>query len=167
MGQVESSLAATSSIGSMASQSGVTSIRTNSWAATASFRGSTSNNSTTTPNEQTNNGFVTVQYPLTNNGFTTVQNPLRNQPKAISPHSMGSHLYAVNGTSTSYWERCSIGGKPRWARKRIADSFVRCVLIDGSVIAVGRVLLTTTTLESSRRTTTPYLPTYEIHWCIL
>jgi hypothetical protein len=24
-----------------------------------------------------------------------------------------------------------------------------------------------TTLESSRRTTTPYLPTYEIHWCIL
>ena len=51
MGQVESSLAATSFIGSMASQSGVTSIGTNSWAATASFRGSTSNGSTTTPNE--------------------------------------------------------------------------------------------------------------------
>jgi hypothetical protein len=57
IGQVESSLAATSSIGSMASQSGVTSNGTNergslnSWAATASFRGSTFNGSTTTPNE--------------------------------------------------------------------------------------------------------------------
>jgi hypothetical protein len=53
-------------------------------------------------------------------------------------------------TSTRWMGRvlpieCSlIGGKPRWARKRIADSFVRCVLIDGSIVAVGRVLLTTT-----------------------
>jgi hypothetical protein len=67
-----------------------------------------------------------------------------------SPHSMGSHLYAVNGTSTSYWERSLIGGKPRWARKRIADSFVRCMLINGNVIAIGRVLLTTITPELPR-----------------
>jgi hypothetical protein len=60
MGQVESSLAVTFSIGSMASQSGVTSIRTNSWAAAASFRGLISNGSIITLNEQTNNGFVTV-----------------------------------------------------------------------------------------------------------
>jgi hypothetical protein len=84
MGQVKSSLAATFSIGSIASQSGVTNIGTNSWAAAASFRELTSNGSTITPNKQTNNGFATVQYPLINNGFTTVQNPLHNQPKAIS-----------------------------------------------------------------------------------
>jgi hypothetical protein len=51
IGQVESSLAATSSIGLMVPQSGITSIGTNSWAATANFRGSTFNKSITTPNE--------------------------------------------------------------------------------------------------------------------
>jgi hypothetical protein len=51
MGQVESSLAATSFIGLMASQSGVTSIGINSWAAAASFRGSIFNGNTTTPNK--------------------------------------------------------------------------------------------------------------------
>jgi hypothetical protein len=45
------------------------------------------------------------------------------------------------------------------------------VLIDGSVIAIGRVLLTTTTPESSRLDRLPaclpaYLPTYEVHWCL-
>ena len=66
MSQIESSLAVTSSIGSMASQSGITSNETNerdslnSWAATASFRESTSNKSIITLNEQTNNGFATV-----------------------------------------------------------------------------------------------------------
>jgi hypothetical protein len=44
----------------------------NSWAVTASFRGSIFNESIITPNEQTNNGFITVQYPLTNNGFITL-----------------------------------------------------------------------------------------------
>jgi hypothetical protein len=84
---------------------------------------------------------------------------------------MGSYLYAVNGTSISYWERFLIGGKPRWARKRIADSFVRCMLINGSIIAIGRVLLTTTTPESPRLDRLPaclsaYLPTYEVQWCL-
>jgi hypothetical protein len=57
IGQMEFSLAATSFIGLMASQSGVTSNRTNergslnSWAAIVSFRGLTSNESTITPNE--------------------------------------------------------------------------------------------------------------------
>jgi hypothetical protein len=88
----------------MASQSGVTSIRTNSWAATASFRGSTSNNSTTTPNEQTNNGFVTVQYPLTYNGFTTVQNPLRNQPKAISRNFTNEKLILIESRNND-WQK--------------------------------------------------------------
>jgi hypothetical protein len=72
MGQVKSLLAATFFIGSMASQSGITNIRINSWAVIANFRGLISNKSTITPNEQTNNGFIIVQYPLTNNGFITV-----------------------------------------------------------------------------------------------
>jgi hypothetical protein len=110
MGQVESSLAATSFIGSKASQSGVTSNGTNgrgslnSWAATASFRGSTFNGSSTTPNEQTNNGFATVQYPLTNNGFITVQNPLRNQLKASSRNFTDQRLILI-GSRNNDWEK--------------------------------------------------------------
>jgi hypothetical protein len=51
MGQIKSSLAVMFSIGSIASQSGVTNIGTNLWAAAASFRESTSNKSITTPNK--------------------------------------------------------------------------------------------------------------------
>jgi hypothetical protein len=104
IGQVKSSLAATSSIGSMASQSGITNIGTNSWAAAASFKGSTSNKNTTTPNEQTNNGFATVQYPLTNNGFTTVQNPLRNQPKATSRNFTNQRLILIRSRNNN-WQK--------------------------------------------------------------
>jgi hypothetical protein len=96
MGQMESSLAATSFTGSMASQSGVTSNGTNgrgflnSWAATASFRGSTSSGSTTTPNEQTNNGFITVQYLS------------RNQPKATSRNFTDQRLILI-GSRNNDW----------------------------------------------------------------
>jgi hypothetical protein len=88
----------------MASQSGITNIRTNLWAAAASFKRLTSNGSTTTPNEQTNNGFATVQYPLINNGFTTVQNPLRNQPKAISRNFTDQRLILI-GSRNNNWQK--------------------------------------------------------------
>jgi hypothetical protein len=104
IGQMKSSLAVTFSIGLIASQSGITSIGTNSWAAAASFRGLISNGSLTTLNEQTNNGFATVQYPLINNGFTTVQNPLRNQPKITSRNFTNQKLILI-GSRNNDWQK--------------------------------------------------------------